>query len=205
VDVDRFHPSKRNGYFGRNYQIQDKLKLLYVGRVSKEKNLHVLAKAFKMLAQSHPDVYLVIVGDGPYHREMQAEMRGLNCIFAGYREGDELATIYASSDIFVFPSTTDTFGNVVLEAQSSGLPVIVTDQGGPCENMISEQTGLIVTGDSVQELRRALETLVNKPSRIEQMGVSARKYTEKRSFQAAFKTHWELYRRGASEPQHQAA
>jgi glycosyltransferase involved in cell wall biosynthesis len=209
VDVERFHPSKRNGYFGRHYQIQDNIKLLYVGRVSKEKNLHILAEAFKSLVQSHPNVYLVIVGDGPYYEEMQAEMKGYNCIFAGYREGDELSTIYASSDIFVFPSTTDTFGNVILEAQASGLPVIVTDQGGPCENMISDQTGLVVKGDSVQDLLRAVESLVNHPARIQQMSLSAREYTEERSFQAAFKAHWELYRQGksvdAKSCHHQAA
>jgi glycosyltransferase involved in cell wall biosynthesis/predicted metal-dependent phosphoesterase TrpH len=193
VDVERFHPSHRNGYFGKNYQIQDKLKLLYVGRVSKEKNLHILAEAFKRLAQAQGKVYLVVVGDGPYYEEMREEMRGLPCIFTGYREGDELATIYASSDIFVFPSTTDTFGNVVLEAQASGLPVIVTDQGGPSENMLPNQTGLVVKGDSIQDLQSAVTALIENPHRIRQMSAAARAYMEQRSFHAAFKASWELY------------
>ncbi len=87
---------------------------------------------------------MIMVGDGPYLDELKDLLAGTPCIFTGYRDGEELATIYASCDLFVFPSATDTFGNVVLEAQASGLPVIVTNSGGPQENMTPHKTGEIV-------------------------------------------------------------
>lgn len=131
VDAARFHPSKRNvNFLKERFNAGDGPKILYVGRISKEKDLHVLARAFRNLTQTHLDVELILVGDGPYLQELKELLAGTPSIFTGYREGEELATIYASCDLFAFPSATDTFGNVVLEAQASGLPVIVTDSGG---------------------------------------------------------------------------
>ena len=106
-------------------------RLLYAGRVSREKDLHLLAEAFRRLWAEQPDITLTIVGDGPYLEDLRQLLRGTPTTFTGYREGEELATLYATSDLFVFPSATDTFGNVVLEAQASGVPIIVTNQGGP--------------------------------------------------------------------------
>jgi glycosyltransferase involved in cell wall biosynthesis len=93
----------------------------------------------------------------------------------------------------VFPSTTDTFGNVVLEAQASGLPVIVTDQGGPHENMVTEETGLIARGDDKTSLQIAIQTLLEDSNRMRKMGNAARRYMEERSFEAAFRQTWEIY------------
>lgn len=193
IDVDKFTPQKRNGILKKRYNLKGGTTLLYVGRVSKEKNLHLLSDAFKRIAQTRSDVHLVVVGDGPYHQEMQQAMEGLPCYFTGYLKGDELSQIYASSDLFVFPSTTDTFGNVVLEAQASNLPVIVTDQGGPCENVINEETGLIIPGDDSQALFKAIQTLIHNPQHLKTMGAAARQYVEKRSFEAAFLETWNMY------------
>ena len=174
VDVELFHPSKRNGVLEKHYQVKEGLKLLYVGRVSKEKNLQLLGKAFKALVSRHPELKLFIVGDGPYLEEMRREMAGTPCIFTGYLAGEELAEVYASCDLFVFPSTTDTFGNVVLEAQASGLPVVVSDSGGPRENVIDGQTGVIIPGDDEESLRQALDRLLVRPQRLKEMGRAAR-------------------------------
>jgi len=193
VDTNRFNPSKRNGYFERYPAVKTGLKLLYVGRVSKEKNLHVLANAFKMLVQLMDNVTLVIVGDGPYLAEMQETMSGTPCVFTGYLEGEELTAVYASCDLFVFPSTTDTFGNVVLEAQASGIPVIVTDEGGPRENIIPGETGLVVESDHELSLLEAIHGLLSDPQRLRLMGNAARQYMESRSFEGVFDTVWELY------------
>jgi glycosyltransferase involved in cell wall biosynthesis len=193
IDVESFTPAKRNGALKKQFDISSGTTLLYVGRVSKEKNLHLLADAFTRMAQTHRAVHLVVVGDGPYLEEMRAAMRGLPCHFPGYLSGDALAEIYASADLFVFPSTTDTFGNVVLEAQASGLPVIVTDQGGPSENIVHQQTGLVVPADDRQALQEAMQTLVEDPQRLKTMGAAARKYVEKRSFEAAFLKTWDMY------------
>ncbi|BBD09488.1 glycosyltransferase [Desulfovibrio ferrophilus] len=195
VDVERFNPAKRNGFFKSGYGLDEgETKLLYVGRVSQEKNLHVLTGAFKRLAARRTGVRLVVVGNGPYLEQMQDELSGYPVTFTGPLTGDDLAAAYASASIFVFPSTTDTFGNVVLEAQASGLPVIVTDQGGPQENLIPGQTGLIVPDGDERHFERAMETLVDNPARVREMRHNARNYMEGRSFEASYLQLWELYR-----------
>ncbi len=194
IDTRRFHPSKRNGYLREQYRIDNgELKLLYVGRVSREKNLPLLAEVFKSLLQSANNAHLIVVGDGPYLRDMQEAMRGTPCTFTGYLKGEELAWVYASSDLFIFPSTTDTFGNVVLEAQASGLPVIVTDRGCPRENMSPGKTGLIVKANDAHSLLEAIQTILAHPQLHREMGRAARQYVEGRSFDKAFLRAWELY------------
>jgi glycosyltransferase involved in cell wall biosynthesis len=198
VDLERFHPSKRNGYLENRFKLQDGTKLLYVGRVSKEKNLVLLGQVFKSLTPSHPELQLIVVGDGPYLEEMRQELAGTPCVFTGYLEGEELAAAFASCDLFVFPSTTDTFGNVVLEAQASGLPVVVTDSGGPQENLIPEETGIIVPGNDAEALRAAITRLVADPARLKRMGMAARRYVKERSFDNAFLATWKIYEEKAA-------
>jgi glycosyltransferase involved in cell wall biosynthesis len=200
IDIHRFHPSKRNGYLRERYQIKETIKLLYVGRVSKEKNLHLLVDVFKTLVQTVSNIHLVVVGDGPYFDEMKEQLKGVPCTFTGYLEGEELSFVYASSDIFVFPSTTDTFGNVVLEAQASGIPVIVTDKGGPHENIIKDRTGFVVKADDPKDLFETLQRIIAKPYLMRQMGVSARDFMESRSFDGAFIETWKMYQEGYENP-----
>jgi len=174
------------------------LKLLYVGRVSKEKNLQLLSRVFKSLLATYPKTHLVIVGDGPYLEEMQREMSGAPCLFTGYLEGEDLAAVYASCDLFLFPSTTDTFGNVVLEAQASGLPVIVTDSGGPQENVLPGESGLVVPGNDEESFLQAINHLLAEPRRLKEMGQAARLGMQSRSFDHAFNAAWQMYVKEAS-------
>jgi glycosyltransferase involved in cell wall biosynthesis len=125
---------------------------------------------------------------------MQALLGDLPYTFTGFLDGDDLVAAYASADIFVFPSTTDTFGNVVLEAQACGLPVVVSDQGGPRENMLPDKTGLVVSGNDSIALAEALDRLLSRPLDRKIMGREARCYMEKRSFEAAFLETWETYK-----------
>ena len=125
---------------------------------------------------------------------MKVDLNGLPAIFTGFLEGDELAQAYASADIFIFPSTTDTFGNVVLEAQASGVPVIVSDEGGPKENLIPDKTGFIVPARNPEALSKAVFKLMNNPQRLKEMKQNARSYTEDRSFESAYTKLWESYR-----------
>lgn len=192
VDTDLFNPAKRNGFL-RRYNLPEGLNLIYVGRISKEKNLEILAEAYQKVAVQHPKVNLIMVGDGPYLPEMKRKMRDLPCVFTGYLEGEELAACYASSDLFVFPSVTDTFGNVVLEAQASGLPAIVSNCGGPSENVLHGKTGLIVDATTPADFAEAISSLAREPERMEIMGRMARQYTENRSFEQAFIKTWEIY------------
>ncbi len=199
IDVDRFTPAKRNGFFKRKFAYDDKRpKLIYVGRVSKEKNLPLLADIFKKAYSKREDMTLVVVGDGPYLDEMKRELAGFPVLFTGVLEGDDLAEAFASCDIFVFPSTTDTFGNVVLEAQASGLPVVLTDRGGPKENVIAEKTGIIVPADRPERFAEILLDLVEKPSTIRKMGSDAREYMKERGFEGAFLKLWDQYSQTAA-------
>ncbi|PIP41761.1 MAG: glycosyl transferase [Desulfobacterales bacterium CG23_combo_of_CG06-09_8_20_14_all_51_8] len=194
IDIHRFHPAQRNGFWSSKYQLPGKsTKLLYVGRVSKEKNLDVLARAFNKLNLLNPDLQLIIVGDGPYRKDMEKALEHTNALFTGYLEGDDLVKAYASSDLFVFPSSTDTFGNVVLEAQACGLPVIVTDAGGPQENLVDGETGIIVPAHEDQALIDAVLQICETPQRLAMMKLNARKYMENRSFEDAFNQNWEMY------------
>ena len=196
VDAARFHPSKRNvNFLKEQFNAGDGPKILYVGRISKEKDLHVLAQAFRDLTQTLWDVELILVGDGPYLKELKELLAGAPCIFTGYRDGEELATIYASCDLFAFPSATDTFGNVVLEAQASGLPVIVTDSGGPQENMIPHKTGQVVPVGDPEALLQALKFLLADRARLKEMGKAARLNMENRSYERAFDETWQIYQK----------
>jgi glycosyltransferase involved in cell wall biosynthesis len=165
--------------------------------VSKEKNLEILAGVFKRLSQQHPGIQLVIVGDGPYLEEMQQDLAGTPCTFTGYIQGKDLAAVYASCDLFLFPSSTDTFGNVLLEPQSSGAPVIVTNSGGIQENVISEKTGLVIPGDCEESLLQAIKRLLSDPEQLRVMGQAARHYMEGRSFDSAFLAKWQLFEENA--------
>lgn len=166
------------------------LRILYCGRVSVEKNMPLLARVWPRvvarLAPTAPPAELVIVGDGPYRGEMERELRSLPVRFLGFRYGPELSAIYASSDIFVFPSLTDTLGQVVMEAQASGLPVIVGDIGGPKEVVRHGETGLIVPGRDESAWTDAILALIRDEPRRRAMSISAHRYLQTFSFRASF-------------------
>ncbi|MCC6145108.1 MAG: glycosyltransferase [Candidatus Hydrogenedentes bacterium] len=194
VDTLRFHPGRRNNILRDQFGIEDKrVNLLYVGRVSREKGLDILAAAYARYLEAGGDARLIITGDGPYRAEMEEALRGTPALFTGYLEGDALPAVYASADVLVFPSATDTFGNVVLEAQASGLPVIVVDQGGPQENVEHGQTGLVVSAGNVDALLNAMLMLAEDEALRGRMRVSARASMEHRSFARAFARLWDLY------------
>jgi len=192
VDTKRFHPEKRNGFY-QKYAVQSRTKLIYVGRVSQEKGLDVLTEAFSKASRMRDSLQLVVVGEGPYLKQMKRKLRNCPVTFTGVLKGEALAQAYASADLFAFPSATDTFGNVVLEAQASGLPVIVTDKGGPCENVLQDETGLIFPAGDADALLRAIIHMVDSPERIEYMGKHARSHVEDRTFDATFLKTWEIF------------
>ena len=193
IDTERFHPVKRNGILQDRWRVSAQTVFLYVGRVSKEKNLELLADAFVELSGQRKNVHLMVVGHGPYLEEMKKALAETPCTFTGYLEGETLAQVYASCDAFVFPSDTDTFGNVVMEAQASGIPVIISDQGGPMENVTPDKTALILRDGTVPGLVKLMEILADDPITRGQMGREARQYAEKRSFDRAFMQSWRMY------------
>ncbi len=200
VNTERFHPSKRDLPFLQQFLNVDAFKLLYVGRISKEKDLPLLVDVFKRLSKKMDHISLIVAGDGPYLEEMKRELKGTKCYFMGCILGEPLEKLYASCDLFVFPSTTDTFGNVVLEAQASRLPVIVTDSGGPHENMIPGKTGIVVPAHDGPALAAAIQALMRAPGKLSQMAQAARQYAEGRSFESAFEKTWKMYTDKGARP-----
>jgi glycosyltransferase involved in cell wall biosynthesis len=185
VDTQAFSPESRDCSIWKKYGADQGAKLLYAGRVSREKNLELLADAFIELQAAGSAAWLVIAGDGPYREEMMRKLKGHKAIFTGFLSQTDLAQAYASSDLLVFPSTTDTFGNVVLEAQACGLPVIVTDKGGPRELMINGITGLVVPSNDQDALLRAMSFLSEDHQTRSLMGLEAREFALRGNLSAA--------------------
>ncbi len=178
VDARKFSPEHR--------QEPARTTVLYVGRVSVEKNLPLLARIFR----SRRDARLVVVGDGPFRSRMEREAP--NAKFTGFVTGLELSRAYASSDLFAFPSETDTFGNVVLEAMSSGLPVVVTDKMGPRELVDHGSNGFIASND--REFERYLDRLIKDKELRRSMGARSRTMALERTWDAVFGSLFDSYR-----------
>jgi len=152
--------------------------VVYVGRVSVEKNLPLLARAFEGMEGAA----LKIVGGGPYLEKMKRECP--SAAYTGMITGEELSRAYASADVFAFPSETDTFGNVVLEAMSSGLPAVVTDKMGPKEIVRDGETGFIAS--THEEFIEKVRLLVSDEDLRMKMGRNAREYALTRSWERVF-------------------
>ena len=191
LDTELFHPARReSAFFERFGAINGDVRLLYVGRISREKDLDLLAAAYRRLRDEGLPVQLFIVGHGPYSEAFAKSLP--EAFFTGYLSGNELATAYASADIFVFPSTTDTFGNVILEAQACGVPVVVSDSGGPKELVEDEANGLITKSHDVDDFARAIRALVTNPALRGRMGELARNSVIDRSWPGAFRKFWAM-------------
>ncbi|MFW5996676.1 MAG: glycosyltransferase [Lentisphaeria bacterium] len=167
IELSNFGPDKKEQEFWHRFGGNGDTTFLYVGRVSTEKNIDWLIDAFAKVASSgNPGIQLAVVGDGPQMKDIEKRKDGVpSLITTGYLQGEELAAAYASADIFVFPSTTDTFGNAVLEAQASGLPAIVSDCGGPQEIVKRNNSGLSLSlhsdNGSVDKLADAMQQLLD--------------------------------------------
>ena len=191
LDTELFHPDRRDPAFFKKFgPTNGEVRLLYVGRISKEKDLDLLATAFRRLRDEKLPVQLFIVGHGPYSDALAESIP--DAFFTGYLKGKDLAAAYASSDVFVFPSTTDTFGNVIIEAQAAGLPVIVSDSGGPKELVQDNENGLITKSHDADDLTRAIRSLVVDPALRKRMADQARESVIDRTWPAAFRKFWSI-------------
>ena len=160
IDSQKFHPSYRNENLRRKLGIENKITFLYVGRVSYEKDLDILSESYKSIINKFgTQIALIIVGEGPYLEKCKPLFPS-DTIFTGFKNGMDLSELYASSDIFVCPSSTETFGNVVLEAMASGLPVIGADAGGVKEIISHKKNGLKFQARNAKELTECMEELL---------------------------------------------
>lgn len=188
VDLERFHPRKRSASFWPQRGLvggPGQVNFVYVGRLSAEKDLGLLADAYRRVRQVSPRAHLILIGDGPYRRELERRLAGLPVTLTGFLEGEVLSVALASADAKLFPSTTDTWGNAPLEAQAAGLPVVVSDQGGPQELMVDGVTGFRVAGHDVAQFAAAMLRLLDDDLRT-RMGRAAREFTERHRLDEPF-------------------
>jgi len=178
VDLRRFDPALR-----RAGLLPGEINLLYAGRLSKEKGVELLADAFLEAHRRDPRLHLVLAGGGP-EQELLRDRLGDRATFLGWVTGDALAEVYASADAFLFASTTETFGQVILEAQASGLPVVAVDRGGPASLIEHGETGLLASPE-VNALADAVVAVLTTPSLTEHIGRAALTAVRGRSWEAA--------------------
>jgi len=188
LDTDQFNHKRKSGDFWQKRGTKHPV-MIYVGRVSKEKELEFLCEICESLKANGVHLDLGVVGDGPYKDDM--EKRLPEGLFAGVLMGDELAEAYASADLFVFPSTTDTFGNVVIEAMSSGIPAYVSDVGGPCELVTEGENGRILKANHLSTWVQAITDWAECPESSEQREKMALDTQARWNWSHAFEKFWQ--------------
>ncbi len=198
VDTDVFTPRRRSAALRAQWRADEtRPVLLYVGRVSKEKRVDLLPGLHDALLRLGIEHRLVVVGDGPWRAELTRRCPDAVCL--GTLGRDSLAEVYASADVFVFPSMTDTAGNVVLEAQASGLPVLVSGTGGPREQMLPDLSG-VVCADAPDAWTVQAGRLLTDVGLRRLMGAAARGYALSRGWDDALAPLYDTYRRARVSP-----
>jgi glycosyltransferase involved in cell wall biosynthesis/predicted metal-dependent phosphoesterase TrpH len=188
VDVSRFDPGKAasGAYPGE-------VKVLYAGRLTREKGVDLLAESFERAHRADPRLHLLLAGGGPEEGELRSRL-GERVTFLGWLEGEELARAYASADLFLFCSQTDTYGQVVVEAGASGLPVVAVAEGGPASLIENRHTGLLCEPDA-DHLAGAVLQLAASPLLRRHLGASAARAATGRSWERALEQLADGYRR----------
>jgi glycosyltransferase involved in cell wall biosynthesis len=178
VDTALFHPCRRSSELRRQWGVADgDLVVLYVGRLAAEKNLSLVGEAYRRMREANPRARLVFVGDGPEREALQA--RFPEAIYAGMRTGEDLARHYASADVFLFSSATETFGNVTLEAMASGLAVVAYDYAAARDHLRHGENGLLAPLDDAREFVRQAERLAVSPVDVARFGLAGRDTAER--------------------------
>jgi glycosyltransferase involved in cell wall biosynthesis len=186
VDARLFHPSRASREWREKFSgghPEAKI-LLYVGRLAPEKDIERL----KATLSATPDTCLAIVGKGPIQRDLERKFAGTRTVFTGLLTGENLAAAYASADLFVFPSTTETLGMAMIEALASGLPVIAARTGAIHEVVSEGENGLLYEPGSDEELVAAVRRLLDDDSMRRTFGVRARIAAEERDWKASTAT-----------------
>ena len=185
VDGQLFHPARRSAALRAEWGLgEDEIAVLHVGRLAAEKNLQLLTRAFRQLQRDLPQqrLRLVLVGDGPLRTQLQAELP--EALFCGVQRGEALAAHYASGDLFLFPSLSETFGNVVLEALASGLAVVAFDQAAAAQHIRHGHNGaLAMPGDEVAFIESA-RWLLEDPESLRRVRLNARQHAGKQGWPA---------------------
>jgi glycosyltransferase involved in cell wall biosynthesis len=203
IDGNRFNPN-RYTHAMREYLSNGNTHaplLLYVGRLSREKRVETL----RPILESIPGANLAIVGDGPLRSELEARFAGTRTQFTGYLYDEDLAKAYASADIFVFPGANETFGNVVLEAMASGLPVVAPRAGGILDTVQDRETGFLFEPEDNAAMIYAIRRLVDSRYLSREMGRAARQRAITFSWEKILDNLIEDYRQVLQTPSQKSA
>ena len=178
VDTALFQPQRRSAVLRQAWGVKDRdLVALSVGRLAPEKNLPLVLRTYQLMRELQPRLRLVLVGDGPERARLERE--NPDVIFAGMRIGEDLAAHYASADVFLFPSVTETYGNVTVEAMASGLAVVAYDYAAAQQHIRHSENGVLAPFGAADDFVQAAAALVNDGARIKALGKHARTTTEK--------------------------
>lgn len=185
VDGQLFHPAKRCNELRLSWGLAESdIAILHVGRLAAEKNLALLVKSFRILQQAHPQqrLKLILVGDGPQRASLQQQLP--EAVFCGLQRGEALATHYASGDLFVFPSLSETFGNVVLEALASGLGVVAFDRAAAAQHIRHGHNGVLAATEDQQGFIEAASWLLEEPENLRRVRLNARQHGARQGWPA---------------------
>ena len=186
VDCDLYSPVKKNNAIRERYNINEKYVLLFVSRLAPEKNLETLKKImWKLPEELKQQTSWLIVGDGPAMPQFQENLP-TNVTFTGYKQGNELAELYATADLFVFPSATETFGNVALESLASGTPVIAAGAGGLIDVITEGRNGIFCSPYDEDDYVSAINRLLKDQTERKMMGYDGRRHALSQSWDAIF-------------------
>lgn len=180
VDINLFSPGKRSEEMRSRLSDgePDRPLLLYIGRVSPEKRIDRILPVLK----AYPQARLAVVGDGPARVDLEKKFAGTDTVFTGYLKGEDLATAYASGDIFTFTGDKETFGNVVVEAMASGLPVIAPNSGGVTDLVREGYNGHLYDISQPESIVEAAQDLIENPDLVNVFGQRGRKLAEQRTW-----------------------
>ena len=173
VDTELFNPAQRSQALRQKWGLQEEdLAVLYVGRVAAEKNIDLAVRAYRRVQLLNPRAKFVLVGDGPVRQRLQRE--NPDFIYCGMQRGEELARHYASADLFVFPSLTETFGNVLIEALASGLPAVAFDYAAAKRHVRDHYNARSVPPENDEAFLRAAADLATQAGVRRSLGAQAR-------------------------------
>ena len=183
VDSELFHPTKRLNALREQWGLAEvDIAVIHVGRLAPEKNLGLLKRTFNTLKASYPQrtLKLIVVGDGPQRQELENEMP--EAIFCGAQRGEALACHYASGDVFLFPSLTETFGNVVLEALASGLGVVAYDQAAAAQHIRHGYNGVLAMPGDEEAFCDAAAWLLEEREALRNVRLNARQHASRQGW-----------------------
>ncbi|OGS94903.1 MAG: glycoside hydrolase [Gallionellales bacterium RIFCSPLOWO2_02_FULL_57_47] len=182
IDAELFHPAKRDNELRASWGADEMTPVvMLVSRIAPEKNLQVVIRAFEQMRAVDPRTRLVMVGDGPARAALQKQHP--HVIFAGMQTGEYLARHYASGDIFLYPSLTETYGNVTIEAMASGLATVAYDYAAARQHIRHEMNGLLAPFGDTEAFIAQTKGLISDMARVKRIGAAARRSVESLSWE----------------------